>query len=82
MELQPLPSLRPHADAHEIAPTDAQRRAAKRFDDILGQTLAGPLFATWTPTAPVNPVAAAPSANTSIAALDPDARRGRRRSKR
>jgi hypothetical protein len=62
---------------------ESPRQPAKHFDDILGQTLAGPLFATWTPTAPVNPVSGAASANSSNAPLDPNARRdGRRRSRR
>lgn len=85
MELQHLPSLRAATDAPDLAAPHeaAQRRAARRFDDILGQTLAGPLFATWTPNAPVNPVPATPSSTAgSVSALDPDARRGRKRPRR
>jgi hypothetical protein len=69
--------------ARELHDT-ARRQAPKQFDDILGQTLAGPLFATWTPTAPVNPVpGAASSGSSTTAPLDPNARRdGRKRSRR
>lgn len=85
MELQLASLLRPTKDSPELA-ADAHEPARRRggFDDILGQTLAGPLFATWTPTTPVNPVAGGSSANSSTAApIDPNARRdGRRRSKR
>jgi hypothetical protein len=64
---------------------DTRRRSApKHFDDILGQTLAGPLFATWTPTAQVNPVSGASAGSASTTApIDPNARRdGRKRSRR
>lgn len=68
----------------EAATTDYPRQPARHFDDILGQTLAGPLFATWTPTAQINPVAGGSSSGSSTAApIDPNARRdGRRRSRR
>lgn len=63
---------------------DAPQPRAKHFDDILGQTLAGPLFATWTPTAQINPVSGAASSGSSTTApIDPNARRdGRKRSRR
>jgi hypothetical protein len=72
------------ASGLEAATADYPRQPAKHFDDILGQTLAGPLFATWTPVAPVNPVAAGSSTGSSTTApIDPNARRdGRRRSRR
>ena len=54
-----------------------------RFDDILDQTLAGPLFATWSPTAVIVPTAKPGATNASVAALDTNGRRdGRKRSRR
>lgn len=87
MELQPIATLRATSDMSDLAgatPGETQRNRATRFDDILGQTLAGPLFATWTPPVPVNPVNSVAGAGSStVAALDPDARRGgRKRSRR
>lgn len=87
MELLPAFPLRqaddPRALSDTVAPSDPQLRAPKRFDDILGQTLAGPLFATWTPTAPINPTGNTASTNSSVTSLDPNARRdGRKRSRR
>jgi hypothetical protein len=87
MELQPIATLRAVSEISDLAgaaPNESRRHAAKRFDDILGQALAGPLFATWTPPIPVNPVGSSTGAgNSTVPALDPDARRGgRRRSRR
>lgn len=84
MELQLIQSLRAGNDAPDPAAAlrDERRRATNRFDDILGQTLAGPLFATWTPHAQVNPAPASSSTGNAVTALDPDARRGRKRSRR
>jgi hypothetical protein len=98
MDLPPALSLLPNSDARRLlaevghagkpdsleTPASASsKRPARHFDDILGQTLAGPLFATWTPTAPVNPVSGAASTNSATAPIDPNARRdGRRRSRR
>jgi hypothetical protein len=85
MELQflLLPKSANAAAAFDSASADAPRPAAKHFDDILGQTLAGPLFATWTPIAQINPVASPPgSTGSSVSALDPDARRSSRKRQR
>lgn len=85
MEPQLISLLRPAFDSPEIA-RDSHEQARRRgvFDDILGQTLSGPLFATWTPTAPVNPVSGGSANNSATAApIDPNARRdGRKRSRR
>jgi len=77
---------RPAVESDKLAGEfDSQTRHPKpaRFDDILGQTLAGPLFATWSPIAVINPTAKSGSANASVAALDANGRRdGRKRSRR
>jgi hypothetical protein len=85
LQLTSLPDL---ASASPEFPSELrdtrQRPAPKHFDDILGQTLAGPLFATWTPVAPVNPVSGtAASGSSTTSPIDPNARReGRKRSRR
>lgn len=53
------------------------------FADILGQTLAGPLFATWAPTAVIMPTAKAAAPSSTVTTLDSNGRRdGRKRSRR
>jgi hypothetical protein len=77
--------LRSSGNPDNFEGTSASRRhPARPFDDILGQTLAGPLFAMWTPPLPVAPVASSSAGGSSTAApIDPNARRdGRRRSRR
>lgn len=88
MELPPAFPLR-HADdtrgfLDSAALPETRSSDSKRFDDILGQTLAGPLFATWTPLVPASTIATpASTASTAVSSLDPNARRdGRKRSRR
>src|SRR5690242_5190472 len=72
------------AGATLLAPEDGERTAHRtngtaHFADILGQTLAGPLFATWTPT-PEIIGANKPAANQAqVASLDPNGRRDGRK---
>ncbi len=57
--------------------------SAAHFSDILGQTLAGPLFATWSPTPPVVNIAKPIEPNANVASLDANGRRdSRKRSRR
>jgi hypothetical protein len=74
----------PASAAETADAAERPRQPSKRFDDILGQTLAGPLFANWTPQLPPNPVAGNASTSSSTTSpIDPNARReGRKRSRR
>jgi hypothetical protein len=96
MELAPallvsMPNTLPGSGGteHLSAPVDDtatidhhQPKAAGHFADILGQTLAGPLFATWTPTADII-ATSKPVAGQALTALDANGRReGRKRSRR
>ncbi|HSB96784.1 MAG TPA: hypothetical protein VLC91_10055 [Spongiibacteraceae bacterium] len=70
----------PLADAFD---SHTRHQKPPRFDDILDQTLAGPLFANWSPTAVIAPTAKSGATNASVAALDANGRRdGRKRSRR
>jgi hypothetical protein len=94
------PQLLPAGDPNRLAPaleasqldalgdtlgnSKGEHHQASRFDDILGQTLAGPLFATWSPTAAVVATAKSnTSTSSNVSALDSNGRRdGRKRSRR
>jgi hypothetical protein len=57
--------------------------APAHFADILGQTLAGPLFATWSPTAPLVASSKPIASSANNVAVDGNGRRdGRKRSRR
>jgi len=79
-----LPSAKLSATWRE-ALGDSQQKSAHtpHFADILGQTLAGPLFATWSPSAAVVAIDKPAETHRTVASPDNSGRRdGRRRSRR
>lgn len=66
-----------------VADNHHKNAGTAHFADILGQTLAGPLFAIWTPTPDIVASNKPNASQTAMAALDPNGRReGRKRSRR